>query len=122
MPLILADLPPELVVRLVEEHLHNEAEFWLPYGLPSVSADEPSFEPDFKSTLVWRGPTWVNTNWFLVKALRRHGYPELAEELSRRTLAMVDRGGFRECFNPFTAEGYGARGFGWSTLVLDLHR
>ena len=33
---------------------------------------------------------------------------------------MVGIGGVREFFNPFTAEGYGAHDFGWTTLVLDL--
>jgi glycogen debranching enzyme len=120
LPLILHDLPPPLVDRLVREHLANPGEFWLPYGLPSVPVSEPSFEPDFRCGLIWRGPTWVNTNWFLVHALRRHGYRLLAAELVERTVEMLARSGLRECFNPYTAEGYGARDFGWSALVLDL--
>jgi glycogen debranching enzyme len=120
MPLTLDDLLRGMVGRLVPDHLLNEAKFWLPYGLPSVAASEPSFEPGFRSGLIWRGPTWVDTNWFLIKALRAHGYPEAATELTARTMKMLDRAGIRECFNPYTAEGYGAEAFGWSTLVLDL--
>jgi hypothetical protein len=26
----------------------------------------------------------------------------------------------RECFNPYSAEGYGAIDFGWTALVIDL--
>ncbi len=33
---------------------------------------------------------------------------------------MVERSGFREYFNPFTAEGYGSRDHAWSTIVLDM--
>lgn len=33
---------------------------------------------------------------------------------------LVQRGGFRESYNPLTGDGLGARGFGWSTLVVDL--
>lgn len=120
LPLVLEDLPRSLVERLVQDHLLNPAEFWLPYGLPSVAASEPSFDPSFQTGLVWRGPTWVNTNWLLIHALRAHGYGAIADELAARTVAMVERGGFRECFNPFTAAGYGAPDFGWTTLVLDL--
>jgi hypothetical protein len=33
---------------------------------------------------------------------------------------MIERGGMRECFNPYTAEGYGAVDFGWTALIVDL--
>ena len=33
---------------------------------------------------------------------------------------MVAKGGNREFFNPYTAEGQGAIDFGWTCLVLDL--
>jgi glycogen debranching enzyme len=120
LPLILDDLPPALAARLVDEHLANPEQFWLPYPLPSVAASEPSFEPDYRSGLIWRGPTWLNTNWLLIDGLRTHGFDALADELAARSLAMVARGGIREFFNPLTAEGLGARGFGWTTLALDL--
>jgi hypothetical protein len=52
--------------------------------------------------------------------LRRHGYEDIASELAHRTVEMIKRGGMRECFNPYTAEGYGAIDFGWTALVIDL--
>lgn len=120
MPLILDHLDPSIARRLVEEHLRNPAEFWLPYPIPSVAANEPSFDLEAKTKLLWRGPTWVNMNWFVVGGLRKHGYTEIANELIKRTCAMVARSGFREYFNPYTGEGYGAPNFGWTTLVVDL--
>ena len=120
LPLILDGLDPAICKRLVDEHLHNPDEFWTPYPLPSVAANEPSFDPEAKTELLWRGSTWVNMNWFLVGGLRRHGYAELAEELAQRTCSMVSSGGFREYYSPFSGIGYGARGFGWTTLVLDF--
>ncbi|HYU18022.1 MAG TPA: tetratricopeptide repeat protein [Chloroflexota bacterium] len=120
LPLILPDLPAPIAQQLVERHLFNPAEFWLPYPVPSVAASEPSFDPSYSVPLIWRGPTWVNTNWFLVGGLRSHGFLDEAEQLAERTLSMVARSGFREFYDPFTAEGYGAASFGWTTLVLDL--
>jgi glycogen debranching enzyme len=120
-PLVLADLPAEYAHRLVTEHLLNEAEFWLPYPVPSVAATEPSFEPDLASGAVFRGPSWVNLNWYLCCGLRRHGFTAEADDLARRTVEMVGRGGgLRECYHPVSAEGYAARDFAWSSLVLDL--
>ena len=118
-PLILDNLDPAIAKRLVNDHLHNPAEFWLPYPLPSVAATEPTFDPEAKTGLLWRGSTWINMNWFLVGGLRRHGYEQIANELTDRTLAMVARSGIREYYSPYSGTGYGAPDFGWTTLILD---
>ena len=119
-PLILPDLDARVAKRLVHEHLLNEREFWLPYPVPSVAANEVSFDPAWQTKTTWRGPTWVNVNWYLYWGLRAHGFDDIASELARRTVAMQARGGIREFYDPFTAEGYGATDFGWSCLSLDL--
>jgi glycogen debranching enzyme len=119
-PLILPDLDARVAKRLVRDHLLNEREFWLPYPVPSVAANEPTFDPTWQTKTTWRGPTWVNVNWYLYWGLRAHGFDDVASELARRTVAMQSRGGIREFYDPFTAEGYGATDFGWSCLSLDL--
>ena len=120
MPLILEDLPREIVRRLVEGLLTSPDHFWLPYPLPSVAASEPKFLPGNPHGFIWRGPSWMNTNWFLSHALRRHGYPDLADEIVAKSHQLIERAGFREYYNPYNGEGYGARDFGWSTIVLDM--
>jgi glycogen debranching enzyme len=119
-PLALDSLDRHMVWRLVEEHLLNEREFWLPFPVPSVAATEPSFDPTHQSQVTWRGPTWVNSNYYLYWGLRSHGYRDVASELAKRTVQMVGIGGMREFFNPFDATGQGAVDFGWTALVLDL--
>ena len=120
MPLILHDLPSDIVGRMVEEWVSRPEHFWLPYPLPSVPASNPRFMPGNPRGFIWRGPTWVNTNWFLSHSLKGHGYPELAETIVTRTHEAVEKSGFREYYNPYTAEGLGARDFGWTTLILDM--
>jgi glycogen debranching enzyme len=119
-PLILDDLDPGKAKRLIEEHLLNEREFWLPYPVPSVAATEPSFDPKWRTNTTWRGPTWVNVNWYLYWGLRAHGRNDVASDLVERTVRMMASSGIREFYDPLTGEGQGARDFGWSTLVLDL--
>ena len=63
--------------------------FWPDHPVPSVPIDAPQFRP----VRYWKGPTWVNTNWMLVEALRANDRADLAEELRTRTLAMVERAG-----------------------------
>ena len=120
MPLALADLPRPIVERLVNDWVSNPEHFWLPYPLPSVPASNPKFMPGNPRGFIWRGPTWVNTNWFLSHSLRGHGYPELADTIVAKTHEAIELSGFREYYNPYTGEGLGARNFGWTTLVLDL--
>lgn len=120
VPLILDHLPAEIARRMVNDHLLDPAEFWLPYPIPSVAANEPTFDPEAKTGLLWRGPTWVNMNWAIVSGLRQHGFTEIADELARRSCEMVERGGWREYYSPYSAQGYGAPSFGWTTLILDF--
>ena len=119
LPVILESIGRGQLERLVEDHLLQEQEFWLPYPIPSVARSEPSFRAG-ERVVIWRGPTWINTNWLIVKGLRQHGYDEAANAIARRSAELVLKSGFREFYNPLTGEGYGARNFGWSTLVVDM--
>jgi glycogen debranching enzyme len=121
---LLIDLPKKVAQDLVETHLKNPNEFYLPYPIPSVGANEPTFsagtESFIRKPLLWRGPSWVNTNWFVMIGLKRHGFKEEAEHIKQKSIELVQKNGFREFFNPFTGEGSGARHFSWSTLTLDM--
>jgi len=119
-PLALPSLPDEIGVRLVEEQLLDPRRYLAPTGIPSVSMSEPSFKPHFFLYRCWRGPSWVNTAWLLVPPMRRLGYVEEADRVVRSLAAAVERDGFREYYNPLTGEGLAVRGFGWSTLLVDL--
>ena len=77
-PLLLADLPDALVTRLVDGQLLNASKFWLPYPVPSVSADAPQFTANFTVDLMWRGPTWPILNWFMMEGLTLHGRADAA--------------------------------------------
>lgn len=138
LPLLLSDLPGEVTDRLVSEQLLNRDAFWTAYPVPSVSLAESSFDPGSspiplstnlvgvvkrqldRHHLIWRGPTWINTNWLLSRGLRQHGYGEVADDLTRKTAEMVSRQGFWEYYQPETGAGLGAGDFGWSTLVVDM--
>ena len=118
MPLLLRTIDKKTADDLVENHLLNPKEFWLPYPVPSVAKSEPSFKPGIGP--LWRGPTWINANWFIVLGLLQHGYHQVAQEIVEKSCALVQKAGFREYYNPLTGEGYGAQDFGWSTLVIDM--
>jgi hypothetical protein len=123
-PLALPDLPEAIGRRLVEEHLLEPACFWLPAGVPSVAADEASFQRDDRGPLrqhrYWRGPVWVNAAWLVWLGLVRLGYDGQAAELARRVTGAVQAAGLREYYDPYDGAGMGQRNFAWSALALEL--
>jgi hypothetical protein len=123
-PLALPDLPEAIGRRLVEEHLLDPAQFWLPVPPPSVSAADPSFSLKdtglIRQRRYWRGPTWINTAWLVWLGLVRLGYEEPARQLADRLGSTVAARGLREYYEPYTGDGMGAIDFAWSSLVLEL--
>jgi hypothetical protein len=120
VPLILADLPREAVDALVA-HLRDPEEYASPYPVPSVAMNERGYAPGVVGTkLVWRGPVWMNSNWYVSRGLRRHGYPDMARRIEDRSAALVEQSGFREYYHPVTGEGNGAVDFSWTALALDM--
>jgi len=123
-PLALPDLPEEIGHRLVREHLLDPERYWTAYPPPSVSVQEPSFEPrDWERLMTrryWRGPTWINSAWLIWLGLRRLGYEEEAQKMATALSETYVREGSREFYEPFTGVGLGATEFGWSTLIAEL--
>ncbi|NMC04223.1 MAG: hypothetical protein GYA24_03380 [Candidatus Lokiarchaeota archaeon] len=118
--------------RLVTEHLTNASEFWTPYPVPSTAANEPAF-----TNVYWRGPVWINMNYFTILGLQRYNFTAEARFLAARTLNMtaavyLDRGYLYEYYNPMTGHvtdvfnpggGSPAENFvGWSGLVAPIMR
>ncbi len=114
---LFADLyTPEEAKELVRVHFRDTTALRAPFGIRTVSKQEPSYRPDG----FWRGPVWMAPHWFIHKGLNAYGFVEEAKELLTASLALIEKDGFREYYNPETGKGYGARDFTWGTLVLDM--
>ena len=118
-PLITGQMPSEITDRLVT-HLTDERQFWTRYPVATVAMDDPTYTPG----KMWRGPTWVNVNYLLIEGLQRSGYTDLARELRRRTLDLINsRDDIYEYYDPVSGENppSAASMFGWSSAVfIDL--
>ncbi|MBN1260553.1 MAG: hypothetical protein JXB35_07720 [Anaerolineae bacterium] len=118
-PLWTGQLPDDILQRLLD-HLTNPEEFWGEFVLPSVARNDPHFEP----ATMWRGPVWVNINYFFVEALEQIGAHALASVLREKTLALVMRHpSIYEYYNAETGEPpvTAADIFGWTAAVfIDL--
>jgi glycogen debranching enzyme len=112
---------PDQARRLFKEALWAPTRFGpsleAPWPVTSASKSSPAFDP----RRYWRGPVWVNVNWFFIQGLERYGLHAEAGELRRLTLELVSRSGFVEYYDPRTAEPLGVSEFSWSAaLTLDL--
>jgi glycogen debranching enzyme len=120
MPLVLADLPKTMAEALIG-HVADPAEYAAPFPLPSVAVNDPTYRTArAEERLLWRGPSWINTNWYVARGLRRHGRADLARTIEDRSAVLVEKSGFREYFDPVTGDGFGAHEFSWTALVLDM--
>jgi len=118
-PLITGRMPQEIADRLIA-HLTDERQFWTAYPIPTVACDDPKYDP----LTMWRGPTWINVNYLMIEGLKRSGYTDLARELRKRTLELIQgRDDIYEYYHPETGERppKAASTFGWSAAIfIDL--
>ncbi len=115
-PLMTGRLPRAVCDRLVAR-LTDPAHFWTRYPVPTVARSDPHYDP----LQMWRGPAWLNINYLLVEGLARCGYADVAAELRRRSLAMVQTNDdIYEYYHPETAEvpPKAAPIFGWSAAIF----
>lgn len=85
--------------------------------LPSVGFHEHEFGHE----QYWRGPVWININWFLYKGFLINGMKERAESLKIHILRLIDESGFWEYYSPIDGKGLGSENFSWTAaLAIDL--
>jgi glycogen debranching enzyme len=118
-PLWTGQLPDYIRDRLIA-HLTDREEFWGEYVIPSVARNDPHYDPE----TMWRGPVWVNVNYFFIEALRQVGETALEETLRQKTLDLVAKHpSIYEYYNAETGQPSAAAAdtFGWTAAVfIDL--
>lgn len=116
MPLYAGSITQTRAAELVKL-LKNHRKYWLHHPVPSVPLDSEFFDSD----RYWQGPSWANTNWLIIDGLKRYGFHQEAEELTKRTLEVVSEAGPYEYFDPIDGRGLGAANFAWTAaLTIDL--
>lgn len=110
---------PEQARRAISRHLLNAKEFWSHYGIRTLAADEPLYNP---KSGYWRGPVWVISDYLLMHGLMNYGYRNQALVLAEETAGLLAHdiettGGMNECYNPETGAPTAAGHFlSWDLL------
>ncbi|MBQ9252803.1 MAG: hypothetical protein IJ188_09235 [Clostridia bacterium] len=95
-------ISPEMARRFVMEHLLNPSEFWTPFPLPSVAANDPAFRnaPENNWSGQPEGLTWQR----VIFALENYGYHTLVSRLGEKLFHNLIAHGlvFAQQMDPFT--------------------
>lgn len=78
-----AGIADEQQARRLVQKLKVPEKFWRKYGIPSLAADDPYYNPKG----YWNGPVWVQWNYLIVRGLLDYGYRAEAKELVDRVTA-----------------------------------
>jgi hypothetical protein len=115
-----AGIPDQARAKRLVDTLENDG-----FGLSDENITPiPSYDVHgyrFSEERYWRGPVWINIDWFLMHGLEAYGHDEQAERLRRTITDLCRNEGFHEYFDPTSGEGLGSILFSWSAaLLLDV--
>jgi hypothetical protein len=102
------------------QHLNNKDEFARVHRVPTLSADEPDFNPNGG---YWRGAVWAPTNYMVLRGLTNYKQDSLAFEIALNHLNNVvevytKTGYLRENYAPDKVQGNSTLDYvGWTGLV-----
>jgi hypothetical protein len=98
------------------EQLRDPSRFAAPFGLRYLPAAHPSYQPD----AYWRGPAWPQLEFLAIRACRRWGLEDLAEELAAKSKQGIHLSDWSEYWNPETGRSLGARPQTWASLAAAM--
>ena len=88
-----AGVADDAKAQLLLKKITDTSEFWLPYGVPSLTAamhaipgNLPAVNCVYNPIGYWNGPVWIQWNYLLYRGLRDYGYHEAATNLSRKVI------------------------------------
>ncbi len=101
----------DILIKNLKKHNLKEK-----YFFSSIKPNHKSFE----EKRYWRGPVWINCNWFIHKGLMNKD-EKYSNKIKERTIRLVEKKGFHEYYSCKNGKPMGANNFSWSAaLYLDL--
>lgn len=117
LPLWAGVASQEQAERLVEKLL-TPSKFWRQYGVPTLAADDPYYDP----MGYWNGPVWVQWQYLIFRGLLEYGFRDFAEQLARKVFdTVIDQlstnHSFWELYSPDSRWAGWNKPYIWSALV-----
>jgi hypothetical protein len=117
---LLAGVVPRKDADRFIAHLENSQEFATEHRVPTLSADDPDYDPVGG---YWCGPVWAPTTYMVLRGLTKYGKDSLAHEIALNDLNDVvkvyaETGTFWENYAADKVQGGGMKNFvDWDGLV-----
>lgn len=128
-PVVLRHTSQEQLASIMQM-LEDSNWFGTAYPIPSVPRWSNTYDGSYTEKRLWRGPTWINTNWFIAEGLLQQrdrfkdADPSFAQRLNANALRiafasknLIEKSGYREFYNAETGKGLRVDNFAWSTLA-----
>lgn len=135
-PLLLDSIGAHQLTYILDR-IEDPEWFGTPYPLPSVPVTDVNYDPHYDEKRLWRGPVWMNMNWYIVEGLlMQHNRFQvslpylanrcnrLAAHIAQKSAELVSRHGCWEFYDSEVGTGMRASNFAWSTLgyvLQDMH-
>lgn len=126
---VVLDSVAEHQVEGILHLLSDPKKFNTEYPIPSVAVDNKAYDPQASEKRLWRGPVWMNMNWYITMGLLKQrdrfagtneglsrGLNLRALNIARKSAKLVNEQGYREFYSPRDGKGMRVKNFGWSTL------
>lgn len=130
LPLWAGIATKEQAERLRKE-LTNPVSFWRKFGVPTLAANDPYFDPYVTKCCQWNGAVWLLWDYMVMRGLLDYGYRADAEELVKRNLDAVtfqlrSNHRFWESFSPDYTQLNSPKNYLWDAIIarmmIDLYR
>jgi hypothetical protein len=117
--------------EILVQKLTDPRKFWRPFGVPTLSADDPDFEPLVKRCCQWNGAVWLEWDYLVFDGLAHYGYDDVRRELGRRMLKAAStqlsrNHRFWESYSPDEVKLASPQSYIWNSILarvlIDLSR
>ncbi len=110
--------------RLIK-HLTNKNEFFREFGIPTLSADDPYYDPQVLSCCRWNGPVWITWVYPVFRGVLEYGYIDIAEKIvDKMEKAMIyqlkKNHRLWESYSPDYTILYSPKNYIWDSLISKM--
>ncbi|MBD3194389.1 MAG: hypothetical protein GF317_04990 [Candidatus Lokiarchaeota archaeon] len=119
IPIILDNIPNSHIHCLIDNYILNEQEFYTEYPIPILSQNV-SIKNDNKKLKNSKELIRLDLNWLIIRGLQKHGFYNVAMELSQKTIDIVRKFGFWEYYHTHEGIGIGMSEYTPSTIIVDI--
>jgi glycogen debranching enzyme len=125
-----AGIVSERQAESLTAHLTNTDKFWRRFGVPTLAADDPYYDPFVKKCCMWNGPVWLLWDYMVMHGLLNYDRVDIAKELVDKVFNAVafqlsNNHRFWESFSPDYTKLQSPKSYIWDCIIarmfIDLH-